>query len=81
MSVETIKEKVKEIILQVADQQGLDINTIEDHQEVVADLGFSSLDVATLTALFEKEFGVNPFLMGIAAVTEVRTINDIGQVY
>lgn len=76
-----IKESVKKIITQVADQQDIPIPELQDHHAVVDDLHFSSLDVATLTALFEREFHVNPFMMGIAAITEIRTIHEIASVY
>lgn len=77
-NVETV---LKRTIADMAEQQGLNLKTIEDHDAIVADLGFSSMDVATLTALLEKELGVNPFFMGICALSDIRTIREIINVY
>ena len=76
-----INAAIKRIVKQVADQQGIEVGEIEDHHAVVDDLHFASLDVATLTSLFKRELGVNPFMMGIAAITEIRTIKEISEVY
>lgn len=81
MSYHEVKDKIKEIIQRVADEQDIQINEIHDHDAIVDDLGFSSLDVATLAANFEEDFGVDPFSMGIASITEVRTVEEVSKVY
>jgi acyl carrier protein len=81
VSYETVNKKVKEIIYQVAEEQGIVLDGIEDEQAIVDDLGFASLDVATLAALFEEAFQVDPFSTGIASVTTIRTVRDVTTVY
>jgi len=81
MNYHEVNKKIKEIINQVAEEQEIEIGDIEDHHAIVDDLGFSSLDVATLAAYFEEIFGVDPFSMGIASVTSIRTVRDVSRVY
>lgn len=81
MEREHIEARVKSIILDLAYQQGYSVETVQDDNSVVDDLGFSSLDVATLTAMFETEFGVNPFRENLAALTEIRTVRDVCDLY
>lgn len=81
MNYHEVNSKIKEIIVQVADEQDISIETVEDHHAIVDDLGFSSLDVATLAAYFEEEFECDPFTMGIASVTDVRTVKDVSRAY
>lgn len=76
-----INQTVKQYILQVAQDQGMEIGSIEDDHSVVEDLGFASLDVATLTALLENAFDVDPFAENMAVITEIRTVADICEVY
>ena len=80
-SYHEINQKIKEIIKQVAEEQDIQIATVEDHHAIVDDLGFSSLDVATLAAYFEDEFHVDPFKMGVASVTSIRTVKEISKAY
>lgn len=81
MTYHEVKDKIKEIIRQVADEQDIKVETINDSDAIVDDLGFSSLDVATLAAYFEEAFGVDPFSMGIASVTDVRTVDEVSKIY
>lgn len=81
MTDNDIKATIQRCILQVANDQGLPVATIEDHHSVVEDLGFASLDVATLTALLENAFGFDPFAENIAVITEIRTVADMCAVY
>ena len=48
-------DKVKEII---AEQLGIDGNTITKNSKVIADLGADSLDIVELIMALEDEFGV-----------------------
>jgi acyl carrier protein len=72
---------VREVITQVANEQDVEIPPLEEHLAVVDDLGFSSLDVATLTSLLEDRFGVDPFRENLAVITEVRTVADVIDLY
>ena len=81
MSTTEIETAVKECILQVAREQLIDIQELKPQNRVVDDLGFSSLDVATLTALLENKFKVDPFSSGMASITEIRTLQDMFNLY
>ncbi|GAB6072704.1 acyl carrier protein [Venenivibrio stagnispumantis] len=51
----SIEQRVKEII---ADQLGVDIESIKPESKFVEDLGADSLDVVELIMAFEEEFGI-----------------------
>jgi len=72
---------VKALILQVAKDQSIPIDKVENHHSIVEDLNFSSLDVATLASLLETTFEVDPFSRNMAVITEIRTVNDICKLY
>ena len=81
MKFEKICQTVKDNIMQISEEQGLGISEVQDHQSLVEGLGFASLDVATLVALLETAFEVDPFRMNIAVITEIRTVEDIAKAY
>ena len=81
MSPAEIEFAVKECILQVAREQLIELQELKPQHRVVDDLGFSSLDVATLTALLENRFKVDPFQSGLASITEIRTLQDMFNLY
>ncbi len=76
-----IEKSVHSCIHQVAADQGISVGELTPSKRVVDDLGFSSLDVATLTALLESAFKVDPFSTGQATITEIRTLQDICDLY
>ena len=81
MSTTDIETAVKECILQVGREQLIELPELKPQNRVVDDLGFSSLDVATLTALLENKFKVDPFRTGMASITEIRTLQDMFNLY
>ena len=81
MSISDIDKSVRDCISQVAVEQDIQIGELSPDKKVVDDLGFTSLDVATLTALLEGKFKVDPFGSGFATITEIRTIQDICDLY
>lgn len=81
MKYEEICQIVKDNIMQISEEQGLEISEVQDNQSLVEELGFASLDVATLVALLESAFEVDPFRMNIAVITEIRTVEDIAKAY
>lgn len=76
-----INKIVKEFILQVARDQSLPVEKVEDHQDLAEDLGFASLDVATLVSLLEVKLEVDPFSNNQAVYTELRTVDDFCNLY
>lgn len=81
LSFVDIEIAVKRCILQVADEQGIKVPDLKPEHSVVDTLGFSSLDVATLTALLENTFKIDPFGTGVASITEIRTLQDMFNLY
>ncbi len=64
-------DKVKEII---AEQLGIDGNTITKNSKVIADLGADSLDIVELIMALEDEFGVT---VDEDKVQNLVTVGDI----
>lgn len=81
MSKSEIEKAVIDCVMQVAREQNIKIAEISPTHSVVDTLGFSSLDVATLTALLENTFKVDPFTLGYASITEIRTVQDMFNLY
>ncbi len=63
--------KVKEII---AEQLGIDANTITENSKVIADLGADSLDIVELVMALEDEFGIS---VDEDKVQSLVTVGDI----
>jgi acyl carrier protein len=76
-----VKNLIVKVIRRIADERGLQLPQINDSTELVDELGFSSLMVATLIANLEEEFGVDPFQDENVMVTDIRTIKDLGDAY
>lgn len=74
-------DKITEIIKRVAEENDLEINEIKPEHTVVDDLGFASIEVALLTAEFEEVFGINPFVSGMASIMDIRTVQDVTNLY
>lgn len=64
-------QKVKEII---ANELGIDANTIADNAKIVADLGADSLAVMQIVMAVEDEFGVS---VPEADIMKMETVNHI----
>jgi len=76
-----VEKKVMKCIERVAQEQSIPLKQIKPSDRVVEDLGFQSLDVGTLTAFLEMEFKIDPFTAGIAVVTEIRTVQEVCDLY
>ncbi len=76
-----IKNTIIDSIKQIAQEQGINIESINGSDAIVDDLGFASLDIATLVAVLESKLKVDPLSSGKVAITEVRTIDDICEAY
>ncbi len=68
-----IIEKVKQL---VAEQLGLDVNTIKDDSNILEDLGADSLDIIEMLMTLEDEYGVT---IPDDKINQVKTISDIAQ--
>ena len=75
------KSLIESVIRRMAEERGLRLPDIADSTEIVDELGFSSLMVATLIANLEEAFGVDPFRSEDVMVTDIRTVKDLGDAY
>jgi len=80
MSTE-IKNLIEKVIRRVAEERNLKLPELADSTEIVDELGFTSLQVATLIANLEEEFGADPFQDETVMIADVRTIKDLGDIY
>ncbi len=80
MSID-IRTVVERVIRTIADERDLHLPEITDRTELVDELGFSSLMVATLVASLEEELGVDPFQDENVMITDIRTFKDLCTVY
>ncbi len=76
-----VKPIVIETILQLAKEQNKPIKPVQDDDSLVDTLGFTSLEVATLVSLLETKLEVDPFTSGIAAITDIRTVENLCTAY
>jgi acyl carrier protein len=76
-----IKNTIVKVIRRVAEERHLQLPELADGTELVDELGFSSLQVATLIANLEEELGVDPFQDEDVMIADVRTIKDLGDIY
>jgi len=76
-----VNKKVHEYIQQIAEDEGLELNSISDESSLRDDLGLSSISLATLGAHLEMEFNVDPFSSNLALASQINTVKDISEVY
>lgn len=80
MSME-VNELINKVIREVAEVRNLSLPELRHSTEIVDELGFSSLMVATLILRLEEELGVDPFQDENVMITDIRTIQDLCDVY
>ncbi len=68
-----IIEKVKQL---VAEQLGIDVNTIKDDSNILEDLGADSLDIIEMLMTLEDEYGVT---IPDDKINQVKTISEIAK--
>lgn len=81
MNTNDITIEIERVIREVAELQKIQLPTLTANLEIVDDLGFTSLAVATLIASLEEVFGVDPFQEEDVMITDVRTISDLTRIY
>jgi acyl carrier protein len=72
---------IQKVIRRIAAERNLQLPPLADSTEIVDELGFSSLMVATLLAHLEEEFGFDPFQDENVMITDIRTLKDLGDTY
>jgi len=76
-----IKDVIEKAIRDVADEWELTLPELRPESELVDELGFSSMTVVALTMDLEKELGIDPFRDRSVMLTDMRTIQDLCDVY
>jgi hypothetical protein len=77
----TVKERVRGVIGEIAEERGLALPELRDDAEIVDELGFSSMTVAALIARLEEALEVDPFEDENVMITDIRTVGDLCGVY
>ena len=81
MEIGSIRATIKKTLSRIAAEQGKTVAEIEGHMALVDELGFSSLDLAAVTASLDTELGVDPFFDDPSAITELITVDDLCRIY
>jgi len=81
MNGDDVRDLIGKVIRRIAEERNLRLGEFRDGTEIVDELGFSSLMVATLIANLEEEFGIDPFQDENVMITDIRTIKDLCDVY
>lgn len=76
-----VEESIKQVIRDIASQNGLEMTEVSMELDIVDELGFSSLGVVALVAELEDALNVNPFEAEGVVVTDIRTVADLVEVY
>jgi acyl carrier protein len=75
-----ISEAVRNQIGLLLDEKGVPVRNLEPDDRLNADLGLTSLDLATLVAALEMKLKADPF-QELIPITSVRTIGDLEAAY
>jgi acyl carrier protein len=75
-----VAELVRDEIHQLLDERAEPVVNLSDSDNLAADLGFSSLDLAQLVAQLEQRLGEDPFAE-LVPITSVRTVADLVDAY
>ncbi|HEX8186013.1 MAG TPA: hypothetical protein VF747_14715 [Blastocatellia bacterium] len=75
-----LQKTINDVVLQIIRQRSTVIAEVSNEQRLVADLSFSSLDIAQLVAVLEFKLGLDPFATQVA-VTNIRTVGDLYTAY
>jgi len=78
--MEDLKNMINEIILKIIKQRSQQVISVSQSHNLIADLGFGSMDIAQLVATLELKFNVDPFSKQIS-IADVRTVEDLFNAY
>lgn len=81
MKKNEVKKIIFEKLFQIANEKSLCLETIEENHHIINDLGFASIDLATLVAMLEEAFKIDPFMDGDTAITDIRTVGEFCAAY
>ena len=78
--MENTNQTIDTVIMEIARQRRLQNRQPEPQDQIITDLGFSSLDVAELVATLELRLGYDPFVSDVS-IASVRTVCDLYHAY
>ncbi|MBD8525907.1 hypothetical protein [Pseudomarimonas arenosa] len=76
-----IKQIIYDTLRRVAEEEGLQLDTISDASALIDYLGFRSLHIARILAILEIELSYDPFASGDVPITGLRTVGDLCAAY
>ena len=74
-----IRQTIHRVITEIVERSGRPAPVFGD-DDLLADTGLASLDLAALIARLERVWRVDPFLEAVA-ITEIRTVGDLCRTY
>lgn len=75
------KNVIVQVVREVARQNKLQLPPLTDDMEIVDELGFTSLAVASVIANLEEILLVDPFQDEGVMITDIRTLRDLYTAY
>lgn len=75
------KQIIHDTLRRVAEEEGVQLDTINDSSALIDNLGFRSLHIARILAILEIQFSYDPFASGDVPITSLRTVGDLCSAY
>jgi hypothetical protein len=75
------KQIIYDTLRRVAEDEGVQLDAIDDSSALIDSLGFRSLHIARILAILEIEFSYDPFASGDVPITGLRTVGDLCAAY
>lgn len=72
---------IYDTLRRVAEEEGVQLGTINDSSALIDNLGFRSLHIARILAILEMQFSYDPFASGDVPITSLRTVGDLCAAY
>lgn len=72
---------IYDTLRRVAEEEGVQLGTINDSSALIDNLGFRSLHIARILAILEIQFSHDPFASGDVPITSLRTVGDLCAAY
>lgn len=76
-----VKEKIEQIIQEVAQRHDLNLPNLSGGHDIIDDLGFTSLSVVALFSNLEETFDIDPFENDDIIIGDIKTIEDLCEIY
>ena len=76
-----VGEVIENVIRATAQEHKLNVPQLKKSTALVEELGFTSWTIVSLFADLEKVFGVDPLEDDEVAITDIRTVGDLCDLY